>query len=341
MTNHVIDNSASDLKKVVLWQYDKAWRLLSILDMMKKYYDAAVTHFWDNWRLHVLDIDHCDDFGASVWGILLGVSRPFITDEVTGIHRVINIDTYRRILKAVFFRFKCSCAYDEIMGRADDTSEDNEILIGYLQILFSVGSDLSKVGVRLKDNMDMSIVYEKNEPYFSQMDKDQQAIFTQLGDEFLIYPAGIRYNTHKNTNIFALQYLEWSILTYQPNTTLMAGRYYRYSYSIWLNTANIERATNTGWDAVSRYMLKVGSADYFQQCTYMSYDEEEVEEYSANRAYEYGSLIRHDAGDGSVVYMVTDDVTQIENTGWTALTYKIGTVSNTVCFSDKSELLTT
>ena len=114
MTNHKIDNSIKDYGKVVLWQYDRAYRLLSILKHIQVLFVCAVERFWDFWREKALAIDTCGSFGHSVWGIFLGVPTPTIVDE-TGERRYVIPAVYKKILKGAFFLTKASSTFDNIL----------------------------------------------------------------------------------------------------------------------------------------------------------------------------------------------------------------------------------
>lgn len=123
MTNHKIDNSLTNFKKVVLWQYDKAYRLLSILKHMNMLYVVAIERFWQYWAERILAIDTCRDFGHSVWGKFLGTPIPTIVDE-TGTTRFVAPAIYKKILKGAFHLMKTSSSFDGILG--------------YLEIVFGI-----------------------------------------------------------------------------------------------------------------------------------------------------------------------------------------------------------
>lgn len=268
MTNHIIDNTLKNLNKTVLWQYDKAYRLLAILKHFQMTYHIAVTRFWDFWLNRVLSIDSCNDLGASVWGLFLGVPRPTVKDSDGGEHLVAT-SVYRRLLKGAFYLMKASGSFESILGyleivfgvMGEDTlspwtlsvSEfgwraelddpiakktykyaegemedvvDNPSLTGdmiYLR-LYDVEGNLRKLGgaasdslsvscsfllgdttitatatrrrkcgITMVDNQDMSITYGRSQ-YYSEMHKDQMALFEQKAEELIPYPLGIRTN---------------------------------------------------------------------------------------------------------------------------------------------------
>ncbi len=154
MKIHEIDNSLNNLGKTVLWQYDRAVRLLSVMKHMQVLYHCAVEQFWQFWTEKVLAIDTCGAFGCSVWGIFLGVPRPTVKDE-DGKDRLIVTSVYRRILKGAFYLMKTSSSFDDILG--------------YLEIVFGVGGEenLSKWSVYVSEYGWTTNIDELNDVYKS------------------------------------------------------------------------------------------------------------------------------------------------------------------------------
>lgn len=137
MKIHNIDNSLKNLGKTVLWQYDRAIRLLAILKHMQVLFHCAVEQFWDFWTNKVLSIETCGSFGCTVWGMFLGVSRPIIVDN--GHERPVVSSVYRRILKGAFYLMKSSSSYEDILG--------------YIEMVFGIEgqSALSKWSVHVSE----------------------------------------------------------------------------------------------------------------------------------------------------------------------------------------------
>lgn len=63
-----------DLLRVLLWQYNDADKLQSLVRSKQAWYDAAHTGFWTDWITDVFDLRTANDFGLAVWAIILGVS---------------------------------------------------------------------------------------------------------------------------------------------------------------------------------------------------------------------------------------------------------------------------
>lgn len=62
-----------DLLRAILWQYNDAERLQTILERKSEWYSEEHADFWQGWLRDVFDLTTANDFGLSVWGILLNV----------------------------------------------------------------------------------------------------------------------------------------------------------------------------------------------------------------------------------------------------------------------------
>lgn len=62
-----------DLLRAVLWQYNDATRLLTLLNRKAEWYDENQTQFWENWVTDVFDLRTANDFGLAVWARILAV----------------------------------------------------------------------------------------------------------------------------------------------------------------------------------------------------------------------------------------------------------------------------
>ena len=60
-----------DLLRVLTWQYDNAPNLRALLQAKQDWYDANYTQFWNDWVTDVFDIRTANDFGLSVWAVIL------------------------------------------------------------------------------------------------------------------------------------------------------------------------------------------------------------------------------------------------------------------------------
>lgn len=62
-----------NLLKAILWQYNDAARLQSLLTTKSEWYTVNQTEFWENWIRDVFDMDTANEFGLSVWGVILAL----------------------------------------------------------------------------------------------------------------------------------------------------------------------------------------------------------------------------------------------------------------------------
>ena len=81
MTQQEIDY-AVDLMRAVLWQYDQAPALQSVLTQKSEWYGAEQEAFWAAWQATVFSLDTADAFGMVVWSKILGLPLSIILDPV-------------------------------------------------------------------------------------------------------------------------------------------------------------------------------------------------------------------------------------------------------------------
>lgn len=62
-----------DLLRAILWQYNDASGLQSILRDKSGWYEENQKSFWENWTRDVFDLTTANDFGCAVWGVILGL----------------------------------------------------------------------------------------------------------------------------------------------------------------------------------------------------------------------------------------------------------------------------
>lgn len=66
-------NYSADLLRAILWQYNDAARLQSILAQKSEWYAEHNAGFWVDWERDVFNMLTANDFGLSVWGVILGI----------------------------------------------------------------------------------------------------------------------------------------------------------------------------------------------------------------------------------------------------------------------------
>jgi len=62
-----------DILRALLWQYNNAPRLESILTQKQAWYDDNQSAFWTDWTRDVFDLRTANAFGLKVWAIILGL----------------------------------------------------------------------------------------------------------------------------------------------------------------------------------------------------------------------------------------------------------------------------
>ena len=55
----------------LLWQYNQADNLRGLLELKQVFYDREQRDFWQNWYRDVFDLRTANDFGLTVWSIIL------------------------------------------------------------------------------------------------------------------------------------------------------------------------------------------------------------------------------------------------------------------------------
>lgn len=62
-----------NLLAALLWQYNDALKLQSLLENKQAWYNREYSEFWTDWYRDVFDLRTANDFGLSVWAIILNI----------------------------------------------------------------------------------------------------------------------------------------------------------------------------------------------------------------------------------------------------------------------------
>ena len=65
----------------LLWQYNEAENLQALLQAKQDFYNQAQSQFWNNWLNDVFNLTTANDFGLSVWSIILDLPLFGQTDD--------------------------------------------------------------------------------------------------------------------------------------------------------------------------------------------------------------------------------------------------------------------
>lgn len=68
-----IFNFAVDLLQAILWQYDRAISIQSLLTSKQDWYDDNQTDFWFDWYRLVFNLTTANEFGCTVWSLILNL----------------------------------------------------------------------------------------------------------------------------------------------------------------------------------------------------------------------------------------------------------------------------
>jgi Protein of unknown function (DUF2612) len=79
-----------DLLKAILWQYNEATNLQGLLNAKAAWYEANQSAFWESWLADVFDLRTANDFGLSVWSVILGL--PLYTNPPQDLGPVFGFD---------------------------------------------------------------------------------------------------------------------------------------------------------------------------------------------------------------------------------------------------------
>lgn len=140
MANIFEYNPITDLKKHIFWQYNNAPAFTSLINAKQDWFNTNQVNFWNNWVNDVLNIQTATDYGLTIWGILLGVPRTYIVNNV---ETALSTEQYRSVILA---RLKLL----HIRGTVPEINSLLKFLFG-------------KYGkAYVTDNFDMTITYHFN-----------------------------------------------------------------------------------------------------------------------------------------------------------------------------------
>ena len=166
-------NYQYDFNPVLLWQYSNSPNLSHIIENEQYFTDVAITDFCREFDSKIFNLRTCDANGLDLWGTLLGVQRPMLTDGQA------TDEQYRLLLLSRFsvLIWDGSCA-------------------GLTKIIKTL---FPNVLFKITDNLDMTVDIDFSEGLSS----DEEAILSMgYSDEitgefvytFLPRPAGVAYN---------------------------------------------------------------------------------------------------------------------------------------------------
>lgn len=174
------------IERTILWQYEDATKLRSLILSWRDFFDEATTGFFDELtgRIDLTD-ENIDDYGLSVWGDILNVPRPLLSyipeGESASVERPLSSELYRRIL----------------LGRLR-LSEGNASVpdfIEYAKLVFD-----GKIKVRDWRNMGLTFVSSG----IGTLTREEGALLNQYPEVVWMWPAGVRTANHSTSLMFGL-----------------------------------------------------------------------------------------------------------------------------------------
>lgn len=144
MTNQTIDNSADEqFGNVILWQYDKAYNLVALVNEIKTFFNSTTKNIWDTYALE-LNINTSTEYGLSILGTLLGIQRPQFTTTAQGENES-DEDYAERIAQ---FNADCNELYANILRAKFRLMMSNRTVADINQYLYTIFGG----AVYVKDN---------------------------------------------------------------------------------------------------------------------------------------------------------------------------------------------
>lgn len=140
MSNIFEYDPSVDFTKHIFWQYNNAPNLNSLVNSKQAWYQTNQTQYWQDWVNNVLNITTANDYGLSIWGILLGIPRTYLVD---GENMSLSTEQYRTVILARLKMLKMRGTIPEINS--------------LLQFIFGKYGKAYAI-----DNYDMSITYRFN-----------------------------------------------------------------------------------------------------------------------------------------------------------------------------------
>ena len=159
-------NYQQDLSKIILWQYDDAEKLKSLVGKEQEFMDEAITQFWHDFNVNIFNLATCNTFGLELWGKLLGIARPTYT-PLGGTPTEYSDQQYRKVLQARIYLLTFDgsiCA-----------------LNNFFKMIFP------EYPVIITDNYDMTVTIG----FVQEPSNDYKVLFRD--ENFLPRPSGVEY----------------------------------------------------------------------------------------------------------------------------------------------------
>lgn len=165
---HNVFTFDTNLIQNVLWQYENAAGLKSLISQKEEWYSTNLNVFWQKIVDDFLNIKTATDWGLNLWGKILNVSRIYY---VNGEQITLSTELYRRLILGKMSLIRSNGTVPEINK--------------YLNFIFSDHTTNDTYAAVVQDNNDMSVYYVLN---FTPTDEELALIYSRT---FLPTPAGV------------------------------------------------------------------------------------------------------------------------------------------------------
>lgn len=165
---HDVFTFDTNLIQNIIWQYENAENLKSLITAKQDWYHENLTEFWEKIVNDFLNINTANDWGLNLWGKILKVSRIY---NVNGVQTTLSTELYRRLILGKLQLIRSNGTVPEINK--------------YLNFIFSTHKTDTSLAAYVKDNYDMSVYYVLN---FEPTDEELALIYSRT---FLPTPAGV------------------------------------------------------------------------------------------------------------------------------------------------------
>lgn len=165
---HDVFTFDTNLIQNIIWQYENAESLKSLIMAKQGWYDENLTKFWENIVDDFLNINTANDWGLNLWGKILKVSRIY---NINGVQTTLSTEFYSRLILGKLQLIRSNGTVVEINK--------------YLNFIFSNHKTDTSLAAYVKDNYDMSVYYVLN---FEPTDEELALIYSRT---FLPTPAGV------------------------------------------------------------------------------------------------------------------------------------------------------
>lgn len=108
-----------DVTKSLIWQYNEAENLQALIEKKQEWIELNHNQFWSDWYRDIFDLRTANDFGLSVWAIILGVDFGVKTSD--GSKAVFGFDPYG----ANFF----DGTFSAVAGTTQLSTEDRRLIL--------------------------------------------------------------------------------------------------------------------------------------------------------------------------------------------------------------------